>query len=55
MQLIFLRKSDYLGCVVLLCLDVCLTLLAFFFLPSHLSIKHVHYNYTVTVHVQRIL
>ena len=31
-QLIFLRKSDCLGCVLLLCL-VCLTLLASFFLP----------------------
>ena len=41
-QLIFLRKSDYLGCAVLLCLVVCLTLLASFFLPSHLSLKHVH-------------
>ena len=41
-QLIFLRKSDYLGCAVLLfCLVVCLTLLASFFLPSHLSLKHV--------------
>ena len=30
-----------LGCAVLLCL-VCLTLLASFFLPSHLSLKHVH-------------
>ena len=37
----FLRKSDYLGCAVLLCLVVCLTLLASFFLPSHLSLKHV--------------
>ena len=36
-QLIFLRKSDCLGCAVLLCLVVCLTLLASFFLPSHLS------------------
>ena len=27
---------------VLLCLVVCLTLLASFFLPSHLSVKHVH-------------
>ena len=36
-QLIFLRKSDCLGCAVLLCL-VCLTLLASFFLPSHLSL-----------------
>ena len=43
-QLIFLRKSDCLGCAVLLCLVVCLTLLASFFLPSflHLSLKHVY-------------
>ena len=41
-QLIFLRKSDCLGCAVLLCLVVCLTLLASFFLPSHLSLKHAH-------------
>ena len=41
MQLIFLRKSDCLGCAVLLCLVVCLTLLASSFLPSHLSLKHV--------------
>ena len=27
---------------MLLCLIVCLTLLASFFLPSHLSLKHVH-------------
>ena len=40
-QFIFLRKSDCLGCTVLLCLVVCLTLLASFFLPSHLSLKHV--------------
>ena len=42
-QLIFLTESDCLGCAVLLCLVVCLTLslLASFFLPSHLSIKHV--------------
>ena len=31
-QLIFLRKCDCLGCVVLLCLVVCLT--CCFFLPS---------------------
>ena len=30
---------DYLGCAVLLCLVVCLTLLASSFLPSHLSLK----------------
>ena len=40
-QLIFLRKSDCLGCAVLLCLVDCLILLASFFLPSHLSLKHV--------------
>ena len=37
----FLRKSDCLGCVVLLCLVVCMTLLASFFLPSHLPLSHV--------------
>ena len=38
-QLIFLKKSDCLGYAVLLCLVVvCLTLLASFFLPSHLSL-----------------
>ena len=42
-QLIFLRKSDCLGCAVLLCLVVCLNLLASFFLTSHLSLKHVLY------------
>ena len=36
-QLIFLWKSDCLVCAVLLCLVVCTTLLASFFLPSHLS------------------
>ena len=45
-QLFFLRDSDCLGCSVLLRL-VCLTLLASFFLPSHLSLKHVH----VCIHV----
>ena len=40
-QLIFLRKSDCLGCAVLLCIVVCLTLLASFFVPSHLSLKHI--------------
>ena len=34
------RQSDCLGCAVLLCYVVCLTLLAPFFLPSHLSLKH---------------
>ena len=47
-QLIFLRKSDRLGCAVLLCLVVCLTFLASFFLPSHLSLKHVHVQCTCT-------
>ena len=36
------RTCDCLGCAVLLCLVVCLTLLASFFLPSHLSLQHVH-------------
>ena len=39
---------------VLLCLVVCLTLLASFFLPSHLPLKHVHacmYNVHVCVFV----
>ena len=35
-QLIFLKESDCLGCAVLLCLVVCMTLLASFFLPSRL-------------------
>ena len=44
-------KSDCLGCAVLLCLvtlfylfdlHILLSLLASFFLPSHLSLKHVH-------------
>ena len=48
-QLIFLRKSDCLGCTVLLCLVVCLTLLASsFFL--HLS-NMIVYLYT-SVHSQ---
>ena len=34
-------ESDCLWCAVLLCLVVCLTLLASFFLPSHLSLTHV--------------
>ena len=39
----FLRKSDCLGCAVLLCLVVVyLTLLASFFRSSHLSLKHVY-------------
>ena len=41
-QLIFLRQSDCLGCVLLLCLVVYKTLLASFFVPSHLSLKHIH-------------
>ena len=41
-QLIFLGKSDCLGCAVLLCFVVRLILLASFFLLSHLSLKHVH-------------
>ena len=49
----FLRKSDCLGCAVLLCLVVCLTLLASLFLPSHLSLKHVYtYPHNVSMHMR---
>ena len=41
MYMLFFRKSDYLECAVLLCLVVCLTLLASSFLLSSLSLKHV--------------
>ena len=41
-QLILLRKSDCLGCAVLLCLVVCLTLLASFFLPSLISHENMY-------------
>ena len=40
-----------LRCALLLCFVVCLTLLASFFLPSHLSLKHVH---TVHVYIRSI-
>ena len=45
-----LRCPHPLGCAASLCL-VCLTLLASFFLPSHLSLKHVDVC-TVQAHVQ---
>ena len=38
----YMWKSDCLGCAALLCLVVCLTLLATFFIPSHPSLKQVH-------------
>ena len=38
----FLGKVTALGVLCCFALLVCLTLLASFFLPSHLSIKHVH-------------
>ena len=49
-QIIFLRKikSDCLGCVVLLCFVVCLTLLASFLYSSSSLIKHSH-MYTCTM------
>ena len=47
----FLRKSDCLGCTVLLCLAVCLTLIASFFLLSHLSLKHVTIKVILYIHV----
>ena len=37
------------GCALLLCIVVCLTLLASFFLPSYLSLNM--YKLTLTVHV----
>ena len=56
-QLIFLRKSNCLGCALLLCVVVCLTLLASFFLPSHLSLKHVSlcsmfHDHSLKLHVR---
>ena len=47
-QLIFLWKSDCLGCAVLLCLVVCLTLLASVF-PLHLSLNMYIHIYTMYV------
>ena len=38
----FYRKSDCLGCAVLLCLIVCLTLLASFFSSFSSLIKNMH-------------
>ena len=49
---IFLRKSDCLGCAVLLCFVVWLTLLASFFLLSHLSLKHVHVELIVSLFIR---
>ena len=40
----------YLGCAVLLALFVCLTLLASFFLPSHLSFKNMYKISTIHVY-----
>ena len=39
---VVIKKSDCLGCSVLLALFIGLTLLASFFLPSHLSLIHVN-------------
>ena len=50
-QNIHARKSDCLGCVVLLCLNCCLFDLACFFLPSHFSLKKVP-GYVIIVCVQ---
>ena len=35
----FVYMNTHVGCAALLCLVVCLTLLASFFLPSHLSLN----------------
>ena len=37
-----LRKRDCLGCTVLLCLAICLTLLASYFIPSHVIKTRTH-------------
>ena len=47
-HLIFLSKSDCLGCAVLLCLVFCLTLLASFFLPSS-SLINMYTSYMAHV------
>ena len=46
----FLRKSDYLGCVVLLCLVVCLTFLASFFLPSASTCTFMYIILYIIIH-----
>ena len=50
-QLILLRNSDCLGCAVLVCLVVCLTLLASFFLPSA-SLINMYVLYTADLEVR---
>ena len=50
----FSKISDCLGCAVLLCLAVCLTLLTYFLLPSHLSLKHV-YQYNVHLYMNNMI
>ena len=57
-QLIFLRKSDCLGCAVLLCLVVCSTLLAsflFLHLSLTLNIYNVHVCILLEAHVHVVL
>ena len=45
-------ESDCLGCAVLLCLIVCLTLLASFFLPSLISHQNMYIHvYTCTLYI----
>ena len=51
---VHLCTCDCLGCTVLfclVCLFVCLTLLASYFLPSHLSLKHVHVHVNFHVYI----
>ena len=47
----FFGKVTALGVLRCFCLVVCLTLLASFFLPSHLSLKHVHVYIHMYMHV----
>ena len=46
----FLGKVTALGVLCCFALFVCLTLLASFFLPSHLSFKNMYINVYTTVH-----
>ena len=48
-----LGKVTVLGVLCCFALFVCSTLLASFFLPSHLSLKHVHTGMMETVRIRR--
>ena len=50
----FITPAFCLGCAVLLCLVVCSTLLASFFFPSHLSLKHVQHTQHVCIYLSLV-